>query len=245
VVRTKGMPYRNHEEAVEARRIELERELAEVKERAHEFAYLSSKQRELETQIAELKKRKVGYARARLPMLQQAKIASPCSASWEKMTGDDQVRFCDGCQKNVYDLSAMTSLEAEALLQEKEGALCARFYRRADGTIMTSDCSVGVRKKRVRRVAGAALLFGGAAMAVSAYGQTRLVQTPHMMGAVATLQGDPLPQSPAPEMGTAAPPVFADPPPTTTPKYMMGRAMGVTAIPKPPTNSSKKPGKKP
>ncbi|MEO7112590.1 MAG: hypothetical protein ABI183_19245 [Polyangiaceae bacterium] len=227
------MPYRNDEEAVEARRIELERELADVKERAHEFAYLSGKQRELEKQIAEMKKRKVGYARARLPMLQQTKIASPCSASWEKMTGDDQVRFCDGCQKNVYDLSAMTSLEAEALLREKEGDLCARFFRRADGTIMTSDCSVGVRKKRVTRVASAALFFGGAAMAFSAYEKTHAVQTPHTMGEVATIQTNPFLQ--APEMGTAAPPVFASPPPEKQPTYVMG----VAAMPHPPSDATK------
>jgi hypothetical protein len=216
------MPYRNDEEAVEARRIELERELADVKERSNEFAYLSWKQRELEKEIAELKKRKLGYARARLPMLAQTKIASPCSASWEKMTGDDQVRFCDGCQKNVYDLSAMTSVEAEALLREKEGDLCARFYRRADGTIMTSDCSVGVRKKRVQRAAGAALLFGGAAMAFSAYEKAQVLESPHMMGAIAQLDSDqPSPRPiPVPEMGSAAPPVFANPPPQKTPSQL-------------------------
>lgn len=223
------MPYRNDEEAVEARRIELERELADVKQRSTEFAYLSWKQRELEKEIAELKKRKLGYARARLPMLQQTKIASPCHASWENMTGDDQVRFCGGCQKNVYDLSAMTSTEAEALLREKEGNLCARFYRRTDGTIMTSDCSVGVRKKYVQRAAGAALLFGGAAMAFSAIESRASHNTAgHTMGLAA--MDDSQPQTyPLPEMGTAAPPVAQ--PPQVDPQQQSTRAMGVTAPP--------------
>jgi hypothetical protein len=34
----------------------------------------------------------------------------------------------------------MTSSEAIALIREKEGKLCGRIYRRADGTILTTDC---------------------------------------------------------------------------------------------------------
>ncbi len=223
------MPYRNDEEAVEARRVELERELADVKERSNEFAYLSWKQKELESELAELKKRKASYTRTRLPMLAQAKIASPCNASWENMTGNDQVRFCGSCQKNVYDLSTMTSVEAEALLQEKEGDLCARFYRRADGTIMTSDCSVGVRNKRVRQVASAALFFGSAAMAFSAYEKSQVVKCPtgNAMGAVAFMPDENAPRV----MGSVAPPNNATPP-TEAPQKSQ-KTMGVMVAPHP------------
>jgi hypothetical protein len=31
----------------------------------------------------------------------------------------------------------MTRAQAEQLVQEKEGKLCTRFYRRTDGTILT------------------------------------------------------------------------------------------------------------
>jgi hypothetical protein len=65
------------------------------------------------------------------------------------MEGDDAVRFCRHCEKNVYQLSAMTSDQVEALLDDKKGNLCARFYQRADGTVMTADCSRG--RKRIRR----------------------------------------------------------------------------------------------
>jgi hypothetical protein len=53
----------------------------------------------------------------------------------------------------------MTRREAEALLRETEGKLCARLYRRADGTILTENCSAGLRAigRRVSRVAGAAM----------------------------------------------------------------------------------------
>jgi len=75
------------------------------------------------------------------------------------MAGTDQVRHCTLCNKNVYNLSAMTRGQAEALLRETEGRLCARLYRRADGTVLTENCPVGIRAigRRISWVAGAAM----------------------------------------------------------------------------------------
>src|SRR5258706_15227264 len=91
-------------------------------------------------------------------MLDQISIAAPCTADWDSMPGTDRVRYCAECNKNVYNLSEMTRREAEALVREKEGQLCARFYRRADGTILTSNCPAGLRAigRSISRVAGAA-----------------------------------------------------------------------------------------
>ena len=80
--------------------------------------------------------------------LEEIRIAEPCNADWERMAGDERVRFCDGCRKNVYNLSAMNRAEAEALVREMEGRLCVRFYQRRDGTVLTDNCPVGVRKAR-------------------------------------------------------------------------------------------------
>jgi hypothetical protein len=106
-------------------------------------------------------------AKARLPVLDNIRVATPCSAEWAKMTGDDRVRHCGDCQKHVYNLSDMTRDEAEALIVEKEGRLCVRYFQRADGTILLKDCSIGVqRRRRYRRlaVAGAAMLAGAGAL---------------------------------------------------------------------------------
>jgi hypothetical protein len=98
-----------------------------------------------------------------LPLLNQVEVASPCSAQWEDMAGDERVRFCGSCEKNVYNLSAMTTPEIAQLIRAKEGRLCARFYRRHDGTMLTADCAVGLhhrirlRAKRWAGVAAAAL----------------------------------------------------------------------------------------
>lgn len=61
------------------------------------------------------------------------------------MDGDERVRHCSQCSRNVYDLSALTRRQAEDLVFEEEGRLCVRFYRRADGTVLTSDCPEGAR----------------------------------------------------------------------------------------------------
>jgi hypothetical protein len=107
-----------------------------------------------------------------MDLLKQVKIASPCHADWNAMAGNEQVRFCGSCQKNVFNLSAMTQSEAATLIQETEGTVCVRFYRRADGTMLTSDCPVGVRaqQQQNRRTLAATLLASagiGAALALS------------------------------------------------------------------------------
>lgn len=107
-------------------------------------------------------------AKAKLPVLPNIRIAAPCTADWNAMTGDERVRACAQCNKNVYNLSSMTRDEAESLIVAKEGKLCVRYFQRKDGTILLKDCTVGVSKRRKRRVfaAGAAALLatgGGAA----------------------------------------------------------------------------------
>jgi Carboxypeptidase regulatory-like domain len=91
--------------------------------------------------------------------LDNVRVASPCPTSWEKMTGNDRVRHCQECKLNVYNLSELTRREAEQLIASREGRLCIRFYRRADGTVMTRDCpwAFQVLLRRVSRLAGAAL----------------------------------------------------------------------------------------
>src|SRR6185436_18341406 len=83
-------------------------------------------------------------------ILDQVRIASPCNARWEDMNGDDRTRFCQHCQKHVFNLSAMSRTEAEQLVREKEGKLCGRFYQRHDGRMLTGNCPVGQGRRRSR-----------------------------------------------------------------------------------------------
>ncbi len=81
--------------------------------------------------------------------LESVRVANPCSTDWDKMQGDDRVRFCQSCAKNVFNLSELSKPEAEKLITEKQGNLCVQYYQREDGTIITDDCTIGL--KIVRR----------------------------------------------------------------------------------------------
>jgi hypothetical protein len=82
--------------------------------------------------------------------LDHVRIAAPCKADWDQMTGNERVRFCGQCSLNVYNLSSMTRADAESLIARTEGRLCVRFYRRSDGSIITKDCPIGLRAIRRR-----------------------------------------------------------------------------------------------
>jgi hypothetical protein len=138
------------------------------------------------------------------PTLDGIAVASPCTVDWEGMTGDARVRHCGSCRLNVYNLSEMTRAEAESLVRNREGRLCVRFYRRADGTVITRDCPVGLRAIR-RRMAlawsAAAAMF--VAMFTAGCGRA----------AGGGSGGDtPPPPQHGPEMGRPAMGITAEPP---------------------------------
>lgn len=91
--------------------------------------------------------------------LTNIRVASPCPADWNEMYGDNRKRFCGDCKLNVYNLSGMTRDEAEALIMNAEGRMCVRFYKRADGSVLTADCPVGWAKVKQRTRVFAAAAF--------------------------------------------------------------------------------------
>ncbi|MFT5353932.1 MAG: hypothetical protein ACI9KE_001132 [Polyangiales bacterium] len=77
-------------------------------------------------------------------------VKSPCDEPWREMeVAGPGKRNCALCMQDVYDLSEMTKDEAETLVFESTGRVCVRFFRRIDGTIVTSDCSP-VRFRQLR-----------------------------------------------------------------------------------------------
>jgi hypothetical protein len=163
--------------------------------------------------------------------LSRVSVAKPCSASWDEMLGGDRVRSCEHCRKKVYNLSAMTAEEAVALVRQAEGGrqVCVRFYRRADGTMLTQDCPVGLARVRRRVARAAAAVFGS--VLVGATGFTRLFrgreETPPqpIMGAPVAM---PAPvTAPAPTVTMGEPAIMGDiavaPPQTVEPAPLMGK----------------------
>lgn len=146
--------------------------------------------------------------------LNNVKIASPCSQDWNAMIGDNRKRYCGECKLNVFNLSGMSRAEAENLVMNAEGRLCVRFYKRADGSVITEDCPVGWARVKARTkvyataVASLTFSFFGAIGLVGAFNKTR--QT--------TLMGDIAVSTPRPK---------------TTPKETPGQLMGTIAAPTP------------
>lgn len=136
------MAYRNDVDALAARASALGFEVKAKSEEVARAATLLSDAR----------------ARAKLPVLDNIRIASPCSADWNAMTGDERVRHCGACKKDVFNISALTRDEAEALIRDKHGDLCGRYYQRTDGTIILADCTIGKARTRKRFVIAAGVV---------------------------------------------------------------------------------------
>lgn len=173
------MTYRNDQEALNNRKEQLEKKLQQLREKIREGneanKVLTGTVKELEELYAEYNSYTAkGTKKRSLPLLQRIYVASPCNVPWESMTGDEHVRHCASCDKKVYDLSSLTTAEAEQLLQKNDN-ICAQYYRREDGTILTADCPVGVEKKKKNRrkaaviAATIASTVAGAAVAATVF----------------------------------------------------------------------------
>ncbi len=99
--------------------------------------------------------------------LANLRLASPCNQRWADMTGDERVRVCAGCERPVFNLSEMTRDQAETVLASRGIKPCVRFYRRADGTIMTADCAPGARRSHRLTVIAAGTLLGASSPAMA------------------------------------------------------------------------------
>lgn len=96
-----------------------------------------------------------------LTILNDIRIAEPCPAPWSEMKGDDRARFCESCERHVYNIAMLPAAEAVSLIERHEGSLCVRLYRRRDGTVLTADCPVGrsiAARSRLRRFAAGAVM---------------------------------------------------------------------------------------
>jgi hypothetical protein len=162
--------YRDDSASLEERHRMLRRSLDENRARAHA---LRNEQAMLHQELATLH-RELGAETNRpkraLP-LANIVVASPCDVPWESMVGNERTRHCGACKKDVHNLSAMTRDEVEAFLARAEviGAQggvkpCVSLFQRLDGTILTADCPIGVRRRRLRALLATTMGLGVAAL---------------------------------------------------------------------------------
>ncbi|MBK7750098.1 MAG: hypothetical protein IPP57_17445 [Candidatus Obscuribacter sp.] len=83
-------------------------------------------------------------------LLGRFSITSPCPMSFNDMQGDDKVRFCSQCSKNVHNLSNMSKAEAAELVRKSDGKICAFIRRDERGKIITDNCPQFLRNARNR-----------------------------------------------------------------------------------------------
>ncbi len=63
----------------------------------------------------------------------------PCSVDWDSMKGNDEVRLCGGCNKNVYNISAVSKKRAEEILSAPT-LPCLQIARAQDGRLIHDEC---------------------------------------------------------------------------------------------------------
>ena len=85
-------------------------------------------------------------------------VSSPCTADWNSMVGNDQVRFCEHCSLQVHNLSLMTRNQAQRLVARSNGRLCVRYHQDPEGKPMTSPVRQKLHRinRRVSRIAAGA-----------------------------------------------------------------------------------------
>ena len=88
-------------------------------------------------------------------LIDSVRVQSPCSEDWDQMSGDDQVRFCSHCSRNVNDLSAMTRKDALKLVRRSKGNLCVRFVQHpVTQAPVFSDQFIRITQRASRLAAG-------------------------------------------------------------------------------------------
>lgn len=103
--------------------------------------------------------------------LNDIKLSFECPVLWSSMTGDERIRHCGQCDKNVYNVSEMNRAEAVEFLRNATEETCIQFYRRSDGSVMTEPCPSTIRKLRratLRKVACVATAIGWFGLAQTA-----------------------------------------------------------------------------
>ena len=121
--------------------------------------------------------------RPELDPVDRIEIPTPCSVPWDSMHGDQRVRHCGSCRKNVYNVAELTRAQALALIASRE-PVCLRIYRRPDGTVVTNDCWSRLRAARRRGMSAFVAMLANirwvrvVAMFVGIAGLWRLVQRP-------------------------------------------------------------------
>ncbi|HEX8396018.1 MAG TPA: ankyrin repeat domain-containing protein [Pyrinomonadaceae bacterium] len=114
-------------------------------------------------------------------LLDRVSVEKPCTMDWDKMFGNEEVRFCEHCAKSVHNLSMMTRKDAERLVKKSNGNLCIRYYTDKNKKIALRDAPVQITRlgRRVSQFAASVFTAALSVSAVAAQGSARIApETP-------------------------------------------------------------------
>ncbi len=61
--------------------------------------------------------------------IDSVEVGKPCSEDWGKMIGNDRVRLCEHCVKDVNNISELTRKDAKRLVMASGGNICIRYIK--------------------------------------------------------------------------------------------------------------------
>lgn len=113
-----------------------------------------------------------GITMSKKSIIDSVKVGKPCSEEWEKMRGDDRIRFCSHCAKDVRNLSALTRKEAARMVQAFGPNICIRYVR---DPITERPVFAGQLHQITRRSPAftAGIVSASLALSAAAYGQAQ------------------------------------------------------------------------
>jgi hypothetical protein len=84
-------------------------------------------------------------------------ITDPCTVAWDSLTGNENMRYCNKCNANVYNFERMTNKQIEKLVLKNNGKLCASIRLQSDGDIKSLGNGTIKNNTSLLKMAGAIL----------------------------------------------------------------------------------------
>lgn len=101
-------------------------------------------------------------------------VQTPCSEDWDKMRGNDKMRFCGHCVTEVNNISEMTRKQAMRLVRASGGRICVRYVKNP----VTGKPVFAGKLYQITRRAGLAAGVLGASLSLSTmtYAQQQVIE---------------------------------------------------------------------
>lgn len=88
--------------------------------------------------------------------LENVTVENPCSAEWDEMKGNEEVRLCGQCRHNIHNISEMPKRRALKVLNQKAEVVCIAYQTDEKNRIITQTY-FGVFKRHLVKIVGMVL----------------------------------------------------------------------------------------